>query len=101
MPAFAAVCSSHARLRLKYSVRAVFLRAERRYRGDFAVVSAWGAVLAALMLVKGPWMQHMVAFFWPVQAAAQAYLLFGEKLSILQLVGMAVTAAGVAIANRR
>ncbi len=55
-----------------YFVLTVFLRAEPRFRGDFAVLSAWGAILAALMWVKGPWMQHLVPFFWPVQGAALA-----------------------------
>jgi drug/metabolite transporter (DMT)-like permease len=37
----------------------------------------------------------------PPTAAAQAYFLFGEALTGAQLFGMAVTAAGVAIASQR
>ena len=37
---------------------------------DFYVLSGWGAVLGILMWSQGPWMQHMVPFFWPIQGAA-------------------------------
>ena len=53
-----------------YYVLAIFLREHPRYRRDFLVLSAWGAVVAGLMWWKGPWMKHMVPFFWPLQVAA-------------------------------
>ncbi|HEX9767586.1 MAG TPA: hypothetical protein VGA50_00310, partial [Kiloniellales bacterium] len=53
-----------------YYVLAIFLREHPRYRRDFLVLSAWGAVVAGLMWWKGPWMKRMVPFFWPLQVAA-------------------------------
>jgi hypothetical protein len=55
-----------------YGVLAVFLRDHPRFRGDFLVLSGWGAVLAALAWYEGPWMNHMVPMFWPLQGAALA-----------------------------
>jgi len=61
-----------------YYVLAVFLREHPRYRGDFTILSAWGAVIAALMWWKGPWMKQMVPLFWPLQAAALlSWMLWG------------------------
>ena len=53
-----------------YYVLAILLREHPRYRRDFLVLSAWGAVVAGLMWWKGPWMKHMVPFFWPLLVAA-------------------------------
>ncbi len=53
-----------------YFALAVFLREYPAWRRDFFVLSGWGAVLGALMWWEGPWMQHMVPLFWPIQAAA-------------------------------
>lgn len=53
-----------------YFVLAVFLRDYPHYRRDFLVLSAWGTVVAWLMWWKGPWMQHMVPFYWLLVAAA-------------------------------
>jgi hypothetical protein len=53
-----------------YFVLAVGLREYPAWRRDFFVLSGWGAVLGALMWWQGPWMQHMVPGFWPIQAAA-------------------------------
>jgi len=53
-----------------YYLLAILLRDHPEYRRDFLVLSAWGAVVAALMWWKGPWMKRMVPFFWPLQAAA-------------------------------
>jgi hypothetical protein len=55
-----------------YLVLAVFLRQFPRYRGDFLILSGWGAVIAGLAWLIGPWMKHMVPGFWPLQAAALA-----------------------------
>jgi hypothetical protein len=52
-----------------FFVLGVLLRQYPRYRSDFLVLSAWGVLLVALMR-EGPWMMHMVPFFWPIQAAA-------------------------------
>ena len=53
-----------------YFVLAVFLREQPDYRRDFVLLSGWGALVAASMWWKGPWMKDMVPFFLPVQAAA-------------------------------
>ena len=53
-----------------YFALAVFLREFPAWRRDFLVLSGWGTVLAALMWWQGPWMQHMVPWLWPIQAAA-------------------------------
>lgn len=53
-----------------YYVLARFLKQFPWYRWDFYVFSGWGAVLAVLMWRQGPWTQHMVTWFWPIQAAA-------------------------------
>jgi len=53
-----------------YYVLAVVLRDYPCHRRDFLVLSAWGAVIAGVMWWKGPWMKHMVPFYWPLVAAA-------------------------------
>jgi hypothetical protein len=53
-----------------YYMLALFLRQYPAYWRYFLVLSAWGAVLAALMWWRGPWMKHMAPLFWPIQAAA-------------------------------
>ena len=52
-----------------YYVLALFLQRYPPYRVDFLVLSAWG-VLLVLLMREGPWIRHMVPFFWPIQAAA-------------------------------
>jgi hypothetical protein len=52
-----------------YYVLALFLQRYPQYRLDFLVLSAWG-VLLVLLMHEGPWIRHMVPFFWPIQAAA-------------------------------
>ncbi|HMC65084.1 MAG TPA: hypothetical protein VKI65_09090 [Gemmataceae bacterium] len=53
-----------------YYVLALLLKRFPEYRWDFYVLSGWGAVLGILMWSQGPWTQHMVPFFWPIQGAA-------------------------------
>jgi hypothetical protein len=53
-----------------YYLLAVLLRHAPAYCQDLAILSAWGAILGGLMWWKGPWMQHMVPYFWQIQAAA-------------------------------
>jgi len=52
-----------------YFTLAVFMREYPAWRQDFFFLSGWGAVLGGLMWWQGPWMQHMVPWFWPIQAA--------------------------------
>ncbi len=53
-----------------YYVIALLLRENGRFVRPFAVLSAAGALLAGLMWREGPWMPHMVPWFWPIQACA-------------------------------
>ena len=53
-----------------YYVLAVFLKHYPARRGDFLVLSAWGAVMMAVAWAYGPWIRHMVPGFWPLQGAA-------------------------------
>jgi hypothetical protein len=53
-----------------YYVLVLLLREEPGYGRAFVVLSAWGAMLGAMMWQQGPWMKHMVPFFWPIQGAA-------------------------------
>ena len=55
-----------------FFVTAVTLRDRPSWRPTFLVLSAWGTLLATQMLQPGPWMQHMVPYFWQVQGAAYA-----------------------------
>jgi hypothetical protein len=64
-----------------YYVLAVLLRHRPDCRRDLAVLTAWGAVLAALMWWHGPWIKTMVPLFWPVQAAALLSWLAARRLS--------------------
>ena len=62
-----------------------------------------GAIWLLLLLIRHGEVSRASALIYlvPPTAAAQAWLLFGETLNALQLAGMALTAAGVAIASRR
>jgi drug/metabolite transporter (DMT)-like permease len=62
-----------------------------------------GAIWLLLLLIRHGEVSRAAQLIYlvPPTAAAQAYALFGEALSLLQLVGMGATAVGVAIANRR
>jgi drug/metabolite transporter (DMT)-like permease len=62
-----------------------------------------GAIWLLLLLIRHGEVSRAAQLIYlvPPTAAAQAYFLFGEELSILQIAGMAITAMGVAIANRR
>ncbi|HWG42189.1 MAG TPA: hypothetical protein VN688_05335 [Gemmataceae bacterium] len=52
-----------------YYILAIFLQRYPEYRRDFVILSVWGLLLVVFMR-EGPWIQHMVRFFWPIQAAA-------------------------------
>jgi hypothetical protein len=61
-----------------YYVLAIFLREQPRYRGDFLILSGWGAVAGALMWWQGPWLEHRVSWFWVVPLLALVcWLLYG------------------------
>jgi hypothetical protein len=52
-----------------YFVFSLFLPRYPQYTLVFAILSGWGTLLVLLMH-EGPWLSHMVPFFWPVQGAA-------------------------------
>jgi drug/metabolite transporter (DMT)-like permease len=81
-----------------------------QWNGTMVFVLAWsvlalslGAVGLLLMLIRKGEVSRAAALIYLIAptVAIEAFLLFGEKLGPLQLVGMAVTVAGVALATRR
>jgi drug/metabolite transporter (DMT)-like permease len=66
------------------------------------VLSIGGIWLYLLMIRKGE-VSRIVTFLYlvPALVAVEAWLLFGESLNALQVVGMAVTVLGVALASRK
>jgi drug/metabolite transporter (DMT)-like permease len=62
-----------------------------------------GAILLWLMLIRRGAVSRAAALVYlvPPTVAFEAFILFGESLQPLQLVGMAVTASGVALAVRK
>jgi drug/metabolite transporter (DMT)-like permease len=80
------------------------------WNGTMALVLAWsvlalsiGAIWLLLSLIRHGEVSRASALIYlvPPTAAAQAWLLFGETLDVVQIAGMVLTAAGVAIASRR
>ena len=53
-----------------YFALALLLRQSTRAIGAFIVLSAWGAVEGTLMWSKGPWLSHLLPYYWELQAAA-------------------------------
>ena len=62
-----------------------------------------GAIGLLLLLIRNGAVSRAAALIYlvPPSVAIEAFLLFGETLSTLQVVGLVVTAAGVALAVRR
>ncbi len=58
-----------------FLIVALGLRELPSWRPAFFILSFWGGVLSWQMLGPGPWMQHMVPFFWQIQAIAYLSLL--------------------------
>lgn len=67
------------------------------------LVSSVAGILLLLVLIRRGAVAGVSAllFLVPPVSATMAYLMFGEALTALQIAGMAVAAAGVAVANRR
>ncbi|MDP9459776.1 MAG: DMT family transporter [Actinomycetota bacterium] len=77
-----------------------------RWTGNFVLALVWlvlvlsiGAVLLLLLLLRRGTASSVSSLLYlvPPATAVEAYLLFGERLSALSLVGIGVTAAGVAL----
>ncbi|MBV1701260.1 MAG: DMT family transporter [Hyphomicrobiales bacterium] len=80
-----------------------------QWNGIMVATMAWsvlalsiGAIGLYLLLIRRGEVSKsaQLIFMVPPTAAVQAYFLFGEHLDGLQLAGMALTAAGVALASR-
>jgi drug/metabolite transporter (DMT)-like permease len=61
-----------------------------------------GAISLLMLLIRRGAIAGVASLFYlvPPVSAAMAFLLFGEQLTVVQVAGMLVAAAGVAIANR-
>ncbi len=70
--------------------------------GWLCLVLSIGAISLLWILIKRGAAARVASLFYlvPPVTAVQGYLLFGEALSPLQMAGIAITAAGVAIINR-
>ncbi len=66
------------------------------------LVNSVAGVLLFLFLIRRGAVAGVAALFFlvPPVSAGLGYLLFGETLTLVQIAGMAVAAAGVAVANR-
>lgn len=62
-----------------------------------------GAIGLLLLLIRNGAVSKAAALIYlvPPSVALEAYFLFGETMSLLQVLGMLLTAAGVALATRR
>ncbi len=67
------------------------------------VAISFGAIGLLLMLIRRGAVSRAAALIYlvPPTVAVQGYLMFGETLGMVQLVGVAVTVAGVALTTRR
>jgi drug/metabolite transporter (DMT)-like permease len=81
-----------------------------RWTGEFVAAMAWlvlvlsiGAVLLLLVLLRRGSASGVSSLFYlvPPATAVEAYLLFGEDLPPVALVGIALTAVGVALVLRQ
>jgi drug/metabolite transporter (DMT)-like permease len=77
-----------------------------RWTGEFVAAFVWlvlvlslGAVLLLLVLLRRGTAAGVSSLYYlvPPATAVEAYLLFGERLAPLSLLGIAVTTAGVAL----
>lgn len=78
--------------------------------GELVFAMAWlvlvlsiGAIFLLMMMIREGEMSKVSSLFYlvPAVTALIAWVLFGETLSPIQLVGMAITTIGVAMATRR
>lgn len=64
------------------------------------LVLSLGAILLLMLLIREGQASRVASLFYlvPATTAVQAWILFGEELVLLQIIGMAVAAVGVALA---
>ena len=90
---------SEIKIRLRFDATATLLAA---LAWSVLVISLAAIALLLLMLRRGE-VSRVAALIYlvPPLTALEAFMLFGESLSVVQIVGMAVTALGVWLATHR
>lgn len=80
------------------------------WTGEFIFALAWlvfvlsiGAISLLFYLIEHDEATRVASLFYltPLTTAAMAYFIFGEKLSVLTLIGMVIGILGVALVNRK
>jgi len=88
----------------------LFERGDVQWRPDFIFALGWLCIVLSLGAMSLLWylIRHGAAsktaslfYLVPVGTAVLGYLMFGEVLTLVQILGIALTAAGVAIINSR
>lgn len=78
--------------------------------GELAFAMAWlvlvlsiGAVFLLMVMIRQGEMSKVSSLFYlvPIVTAIMAWILFGESLTVVQMIGMAITTVGVGMATRR
>lgn len=78
------------------------------FNGELVFALAWlvlvlsiGAVFLLMVMIRGGEMSKVASVFYlvPAVTAVMAWALFGEQLNLVQIVGMAITTFGVALAT--
>ncbi len=78
--------------------------------GELAFAMAWlvlvlsiGAVFLLMVMIRQGEMSKVSSLFYlvPIVTAIMAWILFGESLTVVQMIGMAITTVGVGMAPRR
>jgi drug/metabolite transporter (DMT)-like permease len=78
------------------------------FNGELVFALAWlvlvlsiGAVFLLMVMIRGGEMSKVASVFYlvPAVTAVMAWALFGEQLNLIQIVGMAITTFGVALAT--
>lgn len=76
--------------------------------GDFIFAMAWlvlvlsvGAIFLLMVMIREGEMSKVASLFYlvPAVTAVMAWVLFGEQLNLIQIVGMAITTFGVGLAT--
>jgi drug/metabolite transporter (DMT)-like permease len=87
----------------------LFETMEIRWTGEFLFALGWltlvlslGAISLLILMIRHGAASRVASFFYlvPATTAIFAYLMFGETLGPVSIIGMVVTALGVALVNR-
>lgn len=80
------------------------------WSGEFLFALSWlifvlsiGAILLLMLLIRRGAVSEVASLFYlvPVATAIESYILFGEKLTVLQIAGMTLVIAAVLLIRRR